>query len=120
MDETLRELGIISDYEQLAEDVRVVRQRLAEVRVTVESPDGMVGVTVGGAGELVDLWLDPRIYRRPDSDALARTITETVRRAVRGAQERGVAIAAAFLPADATPESADLRFDPFLRELDRR
>jgi hypothetical protein len=119
VDETLRELGIVSDYEQLAEDVRAVR-RLVEVRATAESPDGMVGATVGGGGELVDLWLDPRIYRRPDSEALARTIAETVRRAVRGAHEQGVEIAAAFLADDAPPESTDPRFDPVLREPDRR
>jgi len=120
MDETVRGLGIIAKYEQLAEDVRTLRRTIAETRETVDSADGMVTVTVGGNGELIELWLDPRIYRAPDSSALAATITATFREAVRQAEEQVFTAAMKFLPGDATPETTDLKFDPFLHQLDRR
>lgn len=120
MDETLRSLGIIAEYEQLAEDVRALQRTIAETRETADSADGMVAATVGGNGELVELWLDPRIYRTPDSAALAATITDTIHQAARQAEERVFAATATFLPDGATPETTDLRLDPFLHQLDRR
>lgn len=113
-------LGIIAEYEQLAEDVRTLQRRIAETRETADSADGLVTATVGGNGELVELWLDPRIYRAPDSAALAATITDTIHQAVRQAEEQVFAAAAKFLPDGATPESTDLKLDPFLHQLDRR
>ncbi|GAB1509195.1 YbaB/EbfC family nucleoid-associated protein [Actinophytocola sp. KF-1] len=120
MDETLRSLGIIAEHEQLAEDVRVLQRTIAETRATADSGDGLVSATVDGNGRLLELWLDPRIYRAPDSAGLAATITETVREAVRQAEETVFAAAVRFLPDDATPATTDLRLDPFLHQLDRR
>ncbi|KZB81469.1 hypothetical protein AVL48_05520 [Amycolatopsis regifaucium] len=108
------------EYARMAEDVRTMQRRLAEVRVTADSDDGLISVTVGGAGELLELWLDPRVHRDPDSAALAKSITETVHRAVALSRDEGVAIAASLLPAGATADNTDLRFDPYLRELDRQ
>lgn len=116
----MRGLGIIAEYEQLAEDVRILQRRIAETRETADSADGLVTATVGGHGELVELWLDPRIYRTPDSAALAATITDTIHQAARQAEEQVFAAAAKFLPEDATPASTDLKLDPFLHQLDRR
>lgn len=120
VDERLREAGVISGYERLAEDIRVLRHALEETRETADSADGLVAATVDGHGKLVELWLDPRIYRAPDTTALAATISDTIAEAVRLAEEKVFAAVAKFLPADATAESADLRFDPFLHQLDRR
>jgi DNA-binding protein YbaB len=113
-------LGMYAEYERLAEDVRTLQKRLADVRATAESDDGLVVATVGGAGELLELWLDPRVYRAPDSAALARTITGTIGEAVERSREEGVALAAAFLPPGATAGTTDLRFGPYLHELDRQ
>jgi len=107
-------------HRQLAGDIRSTQRRMAEIRATADSGDGLISVTVGGAGELLELWLDPRIYRTTDSAALARDITGTIHRAVERAEEEGIAIVASLLPADATPGTTDLRFDPLLHELDRR
>lgn len=109
-----------AEYGQLAGHIRSTQQRMAEIRATAESDDGLIGVTVGGSGELIELWLDPRIYRAPDSAALAQDITDTFRRAVTQSQEEVIAIVASFLPDGATPENTDLRFDPLLHELDRK
>ncbi|KAA2267216.1 YbaB/EbfC family nucleoid-associated protein [Solihabitans fulvus] len=108
-----------AEYQRMAEDVRSAKRRLTEIRATAESEDGLISATVGGSGELVELWLDPRIYRTPDSTALAEAIAGTLREAAQRAQEEGFAILADFLPSDATPETADLRFDPLLTDLDR-
>ncbi|MFI7677946.1 YbaB/EbfC family nucleoid-associated protein [Actinophytocola sp. NPDC049390] len=114
------ERGIIAGYEQLAEDVRVLQRVIAETRETADSADGLVAATVDGHGRLVELWLDPRVYRTPDSVSLATTIADTVRAAVRQADERVFAAARKFLPENATAETADLTLDPFLHQLDRR
>ncbi|MEA2685220.1 MAG: hypothetical protein QOE93_415 [Actinomycetota bacterium] len=119
MDTSLR-LGMYAEYERMAEDIRSMKKRLAEIRATAESEDGLISVTVGGTGRLLELWLDPRVYRAPDSVALARAITDTLHQATELAQEKGIAIARDHLPADATAETTDLRLDPFLHELDQQ
>lgn len=113
-------LGIIAEYEQLAEEVESLRRTIARTQETADSADGLVSATVGGNGELVELWLDPRIYRAPDSAALATTITETIHQAARQVEERIFAQAARFLPPGARQETTDLALDPFLHSLDRR
>ena len=75
----------------MAEGPRLAQQARA-VQVTETSEDGLVSVTVGPRGELVRLDLDPRIYRRPDSRQLADTITATVQRAARAAEDQVVAV----------------------------
>ncbi|EME58531.1 hypothetical protein H074_18168 [Amycolatopsis decaplanina DSM 44594] len=109
-----------ADYERLAEDVRTMQERMAGIRATADSEDGLISVTVGGAGELIELWLDPRVYRTLDSAALAESITATVHRAAAESQEKGMVIAAGFLPAESSPEGTDLRFGPLLHRLDER
>ncbi len=106
------------DYERIADEVRAIQRKLDEIRGTAESDDGLVGVVVGGRGQLLRLDLDPRIYRTTDSDALASTITGTIHRAVARAQGEVFTVVRPFLPADATPATTDLDFDPFLTTLD--
>ena len=76
-------------FRMMEEGPRLAEQARA-VQVTETSDDGLVSVTVGPRGELVRLDLDPRIYRRPDSRQLADTITATVQRAARAAEDRVV------------------------------
>ena len=78
-----RLLRMMEEGPRLAEQARAVQ-------VTETSDDGLVAVTVGPRGELVRLDLDPRIYRRPDSRQLADTITATVQRAARAAEDQVV------------------------------
>jgi DNA-binding protein YbaB len=94
-----------------------LRTRLSEVRETAESDDGLVTVTLGAQGELLALVLDPRIYRSPDSAALARDITDTWHRATEAVRERvrGLTVDA-FGERDTGDDSA---FGPVLAVLDR-
>lgn len=106
-----------AEYERMAEDIRSMQARLGDIRAGARSGDGLISAVVGGSGELLELRLDPRIYRAPDSAGLARAITDTIHLAARRAHDQGLAIAARFLP-DGT-ESADLTFGLALTELDR-
>ncbi|MDA3647202.1 YbaB/EbfC family nucleoid-associated protein [Saccharopolyspora indica] len=70
-------------------DVRAWRRRLLSLRdqvrtaaATADSEAGLITATVGGRGQLLDLRLDPRIYRVSDSTRLATEITATVREAI--------------------------------------
>jgi DNA-binding protein YbaB len=107
----------LAEYERLAEDVRAMRDGLDRIRAAAYSPDGLVSVTVGGRGELLDLTLDPRIYRDQDAGALAGTITETVRDAVAKAERAAVRITER-LVGDRTGGGVDPLFDPVLHVLD--
>lgn len=113
-------VGRRADHAETDQKLRDQQRRMAEIRATAESGDELISATVGGHGELVELRLDPRIYRTPDSADLARSITKTIHRAAELAQEEGFAIIAEHFPADATAKTADLRLGPVLHELDRR
>jgi DNA-binding protein YbaB len=75
-------------FEQLAGEIRDIQRELAAVRETAFSPDGLISVTVDARGDLLELALDPRVYRDPDSRGLAAAITETCRAARKAADAR--------------------------------
>lgn len=75
-------------FAQLADEIRGIQRELAEVVEEAESPDGLVVARVDARGDLLDLRLDPRIYRDTDSTALARTIAQTCRAARAKADKR--------------------------------
>jgi DNA-binding protein YbaB len=102
------------DLRHLRDGLRSVQTWLADVTETAESDDGLIHATVNGRGDLLDLTLDPRIYRTPDSRALATAITATILRAKEQAADRAAAHTRRVLAPDADPA-----FDPLLRRLDR-
>ncbi|MGH3648806.1 MAG: YbaB/EbfC family nucleoid-associated protein [Micromonosporaceae bacterium] len=59
-----------------------LEKKLLSVTATATSDDGLITATVGPRGQLVDLEIDAKIYRRPNSALLAQTILKTVRDAV--------------------------------------
>jgi DNA-binding protein YbaB len=117
MDQGRPRLGVGIDYRRLRSDLAALRERLPQVRETAESDDGLIRVTLGAKGELLALDLNPRIYRVPDSAALARDITATVHRAAEAVRERVYALTRSVL---SDPDAADPSFDPMLAELDRK
>lgn len=78
----------MAHFERLRDGYAELQEKLSAVRATATSDDGFVTVTVGPGGQLLDLELNPRIYRRPDSRRLAETITQTVHRATLDASAR--------------------------------
>ncbi|MCO1582067.1 YbaB/EbfC family nucleoid-associated protein [Crossiella sp. SN42] len=105
---------------QLVDAVREVRDGMREITATADSPDGLITATVGARGEVLELELNPRIFRDPDSQRLAEDIVETIQRAVEEAQRQVFDLVRDFLPAGADPETADLDFDPFLHSVSQR
>ncbi|WP_328605805.1 YbaB/EbfC family nucleoid-associated protein [Amycolatopsis sp. NBC_00345] len=73
-------------YRELASALREIRDALAEIRSIADSPDGLIRATTDGHGRLLELELDPRIYRTTDSQALTTAITDTVRAAAEAAE----------------------------------
>ncbi|SDZ54172.1 Conserved DNA-binding protein YbaB [Saccharopolyspora shandongensis] len=106
-------------YERLADGIRDFRDELAAMRVTADSADGLVSATVSGRGELVELHIDPRVFRAPDSRRLAEQIVGTIRFAAGCARQDVFELAKPFLPPDAEIDRTDVDFDPALHQLDR-
>ncbi|WP_250031829.1 YbaB/EbfC family nucleoid-associated protein [Paractinoplanes maris] len=87
-------------YTRLRSDLDDLQRRLDAVRITVVSADGLVRVTVGPRGELIDLKLIRRATRNMDSEYVSRTIVSTVHTASQRAAERVQALMGDYLPAD--------------------
>lgn len=85
-------------FEKMTREGPAIQQKAAEVRATEKSADGLISATVGPRGDLLKLELDPRIYRRPDSQELAETITETVKAAGVKASEQVLDLFAPIIP----------------------
>ncbi|MCY1143990.1 YbaB/EbfC family nucleoid-associated protein [Actinoplanes sp. Pm04-4] len=93
-------------YARLRSDLDDLQRRLEAIRVTVVSSDGLVRVTVGPRGELIDLRLIRRATRNMDNEYVSRTIVATVHTAAEQAAERIQTLMADYLPAD----SGSLRY----------
>jgi DNA-binding protein YbaB len=66
-------------FDRLAGEIRAIQRELAEVVEVAESDDGLIVATVNARGDLMDLELDPRLFRHPDSKALSEAITGVYR-----------------------------------------
>ena len=85
-------------FSRLQEEGPKLQQRIAAMRMTEKSRDGLIQATVGPRGDLLELDLDPRIYRRPDARALAEAITATVKKAEAKARDEIVGMLSALVP----------------------
>jgi DNA-binding protein YbaB len=93
-------------YRRLRSGVDEIQRRLADRQINAESDDGLVGATVGARGQLTDLRLDGRAYRRLEPAELGRTIVDTVQTAASRTAREVEVLMAAYLPAD----SGTMRF----------
>jgi DNA-binding protein YbaB len=106
--------------EALERDARELQRALQDARGVADAADGLVQATVSGRGELIELVLDPRIYRTQDSEALAADITAAIREAAGQAQEEVLAKARRLLLSPGQdPATVDPEFDPLLDHLRR-
>jgi DNA-binding protein YbaB len=104
-----------ADVEGLARAYRAVEGLV----VSVASEDQLVRVSVGAAGNLQDLRLDPQIGRRPDGAALARTIVRVAGEALANAAVRAGELFRPLMPGGPVGAGADVMFAPALAQLDR-
>jgi DNA-binding protein YbaB len=92
--------SMIDDLRQTVGSVNETHQKMAKVTGVAWSDDRLIKATVGPRGQLVELEIDPRVYRQPNSKALAATIVATVRRASEEAMAKTQEIAEAAMPSD--------------------
>ena len=94
---------VYGQYQRLRSGMDDIQRRLADLRVSAESDDGLIRATVGPRGQLVDLRLDRRIYRDMDAAELSRKIVTTTEKAAAQVAERVQEMMAGYLPADSGP-----------------
>lgn len=104
-------------FERLNAEAPKIHAKARELQITEKSRDGLISVTVGVRGDLIRLDIDPRIYRRPDSRALADTITETVQLAAAKAEERVIEMFAPLIPEEQIKMHIDGDLDGILEHM---
>jgi DNA-binding protein YbaB len=94
---------VYGQYQRLRSGLDDIQRRLADMRVSADSADGLVRATVGSRGQLTDLRLDRRAYRALTPDELSRIIVDTVQLAAARTTREVETLMAAYLPADSGP-----------------
>jgi DNA-binding protein YbaB len=93
--------SMIGDLRKSIDNMGDVQRRLMRVTGTAWSDDRLIKAVVGPRGQLLELEIDPRVYRAPNSKALAASIVATVHAAVENVLHEGAEILDANLPRDA-------------------
>jgi len=91
---------MMSDLRKATSDLPNLQRRMMAVTGTAWSSDGMIKAVVGPRGHLLELDIDPRALRQPNSKALSASIVATVRAAVEDAGRQSAEMMNASLPAD--------------------
>jgi len=107
------------DYRGMRDALTDLQRKLEDVRGTAVSDDGLISVTMGGRGALLDLVIDPRVYRVPDTRRLAEDIKATMRRATEAAHDQVFELTKSLLPRGSRRDRTDVGFGPVLHQLDR-
>ncbi|PWV74849.1 hypothetical protein SAMN05421630_1084 [Prauserella marina] len=101
------ELPDLSALDSVMDDLNRSMERLPEIQaemmsLTAEewSDDELIRVVVGPRGQLVELELDPRVYREPDAAKLSESIMDTVTAAVRAVMARSQELVNGHFPDD--------------------
>jgi DNA-binding protein YbaB len=92
--------GVIDDLQGTLANAAQTRQEIAEIVGTAWSEDRLIRAVVGPRGQLVELDIDPRVYRTPNSKALSASIIATVRQAVEDANQQTREIMERVMPKD--------------------
>lgn len=91
---------MVTDLRRATADLPDLQQRMLAVTGTAWSPDGMIKAVVGPRGHLLELDIDPRVLRQPNSKALSASIVQTVRAAVEDAGRQSSELLDQTLPSD--------------------
>jgi len=110
--------GLMQDFERMRRGAGELQRQLQALRVTATSDDGFVKATVGPRGQLIELEIDPRIYRRPDSKQLAATITSTVQRAATEVADKVAALCKPHLPEEQLRPNMNMDLEGIFTRLD--
>lgn len=91
---------MLDDLRNTLDNAVETQRKIFEVTGTAWSDDRMIKAVVGPRGQLIELEIDPRVYRKPNSKALAASIVATVRMAVEEAVSRTQEILDQSMPRD--------------------
>lgn len=97
--------GLMDELDKTLGNLPDTQQRLLSLTGVAWSDDGLVKAEVGPRGQLVDLAIDPRVFRRPDAQALRDSILAAVTSAIEQVMAQTQEIMFGQLP----PEVAELR-----------
>lgn len=97
--------GLMDELDKALKGIPDSQRQLMSLSAVAWSDDGMVKVEVGPRGQLVDLEIDPRVFRRPDAQALRASILAAVNQAVSEVTQQAQEIMHGHMP----PELAELR-----------
>ncbi|MFI6920989.1 YbaB/EbfC family nucleoid-associated protein [Nonomuraea spiralis] len=90
--------GLAKEYNRQAGELRAAYGRLSELTGTGESADRLVRVTVGPRGQVQEIELDPRVYRKLAPSQLSREIMQQIGAATEQVAERTKELMAPFMP----------------------
>jgi len=91
---------MITELRRATTGIPEVQRRMLEVTGEAWSDDRLIRAVVGPRGHLLELDIDPRVFRKPDSKALSAAILATVREAVEDATAQAKSIFEEGLPSD--------------------
>jgi DNA-binding protein YbaB len=104
----------LEQLKKAAEELPKTQERMKSITGVAWSGDRMVKVVVGPRGQLVDLEIDPRVFRRPDAAELRAKILSASAAAVGQVTDQVQEIMTERFPSDIAelrarydPESAD-------------
>jgi DNA-binding protein YbaB len=92
--------SMVDDLQRARQNMGEAHRKMLAVRGEARSKDRLIRVVVGPRGQLVDLELDPRVFRNPDSKALAAAIMATVHDAIEDSQRQTRDLRDELLPKD--------------------
>jgi DNA-binding protein YbaB len=92
--------SMIDDLQRARSNLAASQQRLLKIKGEAWSDDRMIKAVVGPRGQLIDLEIDPRVFRNPNSKALAASIMATVRMAIDDAQRQSRELRDELIPKD--------------------
>lgn len=79
--------NLMKQAQKMAEDTERIQQELHNERIEVSSGGGMVGVVVTGAGELLEVKIDPQVVDPEDVEMLQDLVVSAVREGLEKAAE---------------------------------
>jgi DNA-binding protein YbaB len=111
---------LVRQVRHMLDDVSQLQNELRDLQVQVSSPDQLVTATVGVQGRLVELTLDPRVFRNPDAVTLATTIQSVVERGQAEAERKEAEIRRRAMPqAEQIGRSAGIDIHEVLRPFEQ-
>jgi DNA-binding protein YbaB len=98
---------MVGDIERTIGNLDSIQQRMMKLTGEAWSEDRMIRAVVGPRGEIVDLEIDARVFRKPNSRALAAAIIKAVKLAGEDAARQVQELLTETMPADLRPGKVD-------------